>query len=60
MPPTDEQIQNARLAGWDIGQPGDEGYPKEPPGGWDVHGTPQTDDIVDPIQAVQENEEHQS
>lgn len=58
MSPTQEQIDNARRAGWDVGQPGEEGYPKEPPGGWDVHGSPPGDDIVDADQAQQENLEH--
>lgn len=37
---TEEQIQNAINAGWDPGSPGDEDYPREPPYGWDAHGTP--------------------
>jgi hypothetical protein len=38
--PTEQQIENARNAGWDPGTPGDPSYPREPPYGWDVHGTP--------------------
>lgn len=34
----EEQIENARTAGWDVGQPGDPDYPREPPAGWDAHG----------------------
>jgi hypothetical protein len=49
--PTQEQIDNAKRAGWNS----DDG---EPPEGWDAHGSPPGDDIVDPDQAKQENEEH--
>lgn len=38
--PTEQQIENARNAGWDPGQPGDLDYPKEPPVGWEGHSTP--------------------
>lgn len=35
--PTADQIEAARHAGWDVGQPGEPGYPKPPPEGWGFH-----------------------
>lgn len=37
--PTPEQVEAARLAGWDVGAPGEPGYPIAPPDGW-VHDLP--------------------
>lgn len=49
--PTEEQIQNAKMAGWNP----DDG---EPPEGWDAHGSPPGDDVVDGDTARAENEAH--